>query len=152
MHMQGTPCNMQMNPRYEDVIKEIQTYLQERVKSAEKSGIDRKKIWVDPGIGFGKRQTEMNRDNLDILANLSRFKGVGSKLVVGTSRKSFIGRALKGVPATARLFGSLGTFAWSALFGADVLRVHDVVETVEMLKLIGDIYARIDEGAYNDAI
>ncbi len=147
MHMQGTPRNMQTNPRYKDVIKEIRAYLRERVGSAEKSGIDTEKIWVDPGIGFGKRQTEENRDNLDILANLSRFKGVGSKLVVGTSRKSFIGRALRGVPATARLFGSLGTFAWSALFGTDILRVHDVRETVEMLKLIGDIYTRVNDGS-----
>jgi dihydropteroate synthase len=141
MHILGTPRDMQRNPVYDNLLEEIATYLRGRVDFALKSGISQDKIWVDPGIGFGKRQTEEHRDNFEILAHLPHFRGIGSKLVVGTSRKSFIGKALGGVSADARLYGGLGTFAWSALFGADVLRVHDVAPTIEMLKLMSEIYS-----------
>ncbi len=146
MHIQGTPGNMQIKPVYQDVIGEIKDFLKGRVSFAVQSGIAPENIWVDPGIGFGKRiSTEFN-DNLRILKNLNRFRGIGEKLVVGTSRKAFIGKELGGVSAEERLYGSLGTFAWSALMGADIVRVHDVHPTVEMLKLMGAIYAQPAEG------
>lgn len=141
MHILGTPRDMQKNPVYDNLLEDIATFLHGRVDFALKSGISQDKIWVDPGIGFGKRQTEEHRDNFEILANLPHFRGIGSNLVVGTSRKSFIGKALGGVSAEARLYGGLGTFAWAALFGADVLRVHDVAPAVEMLKLMGEIHS-----------
>lgn len=143
MHIQGTPRDMQKNPTYKDLLGEIADYLQKRVRIAALEGVSPSRIWVDPGLGFGKRQTANHQDNLNLLANMSRFRGIGAKLVVGSSRKSFIGSSLGDVPTEARLFGSLGTFAWAALFGADILRVHDVRPTVEMLKLMGDIYAQI---------
>jgi len=146
MHIQGMPGNMQKNPVYDDVIGEIAGFLKGRVNFAVRSGIAPENIWVDPGIGFGKRITEGYHDNLKILRNLNRFSGVGDRLVVGTSRKAFIGKELGGVSAEERLYGSLGTYAWSALAGADILRVHDVQPAAEMLKLMGAIYAQPVEG------
>ncbi|HDR90836.1 MAG TPA: dihydropteroate synthase [candidate division Zixibacteria bacterium] len=146
MHIQGTPGNMQKNPVYDNVIGEIAGYLEERTDCARRAGIANENIWVDPGIGFGKRIKEGFKDNLKILRNLNRFTGIGDKLVVGTSRKAFVGVELGGKSAEERLFGSLGTFAWSALTGADILRVHDVKATAEMLKLMGAIYVQPAEG------
>jgi len=147
MHMLGTPQNMQKNPEYGDVISEIGDFLTKRVDIAMRAGIRPENIWVDPGIGFGKRQTGNYNDNAIILAQLGQFRDIGAKLVIGTSRKSFIGKALGGVPTEGRLFGSLGTFAWAALFGADILRVHDVAPARQMLGLLAEIYSRSEEAA-----
>ncbi|MGC9314704.1 MAG: dihydropteroate synthase, partial [bacterium] len=92
MHIQGTPGNMQKNPVYKDVIGEIAGFLKERFNFAVRRGISPENIWVDPGIGFGKRISGGYNDNLRILKNLNRFRGIGEKLVVGTSRKAFIGK------------------------------------------------------------
>ncbi len=147
MHMQGEPKNMQSEPKYDDLIPEIIEFLKLRADFAEAGGIEKENIWIDPGIGFGKRQKGGFNDNMDILANLPKFKKTGHKLVLGVSRKSFIGRILGDAPAEERLFGSLGASAWAALFGADILRVHDVLPTRQMLALLGAIHSRTESTA-----
>ena len=121
MHMLGTPETMQQAPQYDDVIAEITDFLSERVAAAIRGGIPSRRIWVDPGIGFGKRV----EDNLVILRELSQFKGLGRPIVVGLSRKSFLGQVLD-VPVEERLTGTIAANAAAILHGADVIRVHDV--------------------------
>ena len=133
MHMLGTPRDMQSDPRYEDCVKEIETFFEERLAYCREKRIDRSKIILDPGIGFGKRLS----DNLEILAHLRQFRRFGLPLMVGASRKSFIGMLS---PSSAiperRLGGSLAAAVASVLNGADIVRVHDVAPTVEALKVI----------------
>ena len=123
MHMQGTPQTMQHNPHYEDVVGEIFDYLQERVRFAEGQGIPQDAIAVDPGIGFGKTLEH----NLAILRRLDEFRSLGCPLVIGTSRKSFIGTLLDR-PVNERLHGTSATVACAILRGANIVRVHDVRE------------------------
>lgn len=140
MHMQGTPQTMQLNPRYRDVVGEVKQFLAERVQWAREAGVPKSRIWIDPGIGFGKQL----KHNLQLLQNLGKLKSIGSGLVVGCSRKSFIGMILKSeeglLPAEDRLEGSLAAACWAALQGASVLRVHDVgptkkaIQTVEAIR------------------
>lgn len=137
MHMKGTPDTMQDNPRYEDLFGEIMAYLQRSVEIAEEAGIDPEKISVDPGIGFGKT----SEDNLALIAGLRRFEVLNKPILLGASRKSFIGKVLGGISAGERLEGSLATAIFGALNGASVLRVHDVGPTVNALKMIGAIQA-----------
>jgi dihydropteroate synthase len=131
MHIKGTPKNMQENPYYDDVVKEISFYLKESITIAEDSGIREDKIIIDPGIGFGKRL----EDNLDILKNLSMLKNLGKPILVGPSRKSFIGKVLD-LPPEERLEGSLGALAVAILNGANLVRVHDVKESLRVAKLV----------------
>jgi dihydropteroate synthase len=131
MHIKGTPRNMQENPRYDDVIGEITGFLRERVEYAVRSGVDREKIIVDPGIGFGKRV----EDNLRILKMLAVFKGLGRPVLIGTSMKSFIGK-LTDMPLEERVEGTLASLAVAIMNGADVLRVHDVRRTNKVLKIV----------------
>ena len=129
MHIKGTPKNMQMNPEYDDVCLEVYQFLSKQIKWLEKSGID--KIAIDPGIGFGKRL----QDNLQIINNFESFKFLGRPILIGASRKSFIGHILN-KEANQRLYGSLSVALLSALKGADILRVHDVSETKDVLKIM----------------
>ena len=133
MHMLGTPRDMQKNPRYDNCVEEIAQFFRERVDFCIKNGIDKSKLILDPGIGFGKRLC----DNLEILSGLRSFKQFALPLLVGVSRKSFIGM-LHAVdsPSDQRLGGSLAAAVAAVINGADIVRVHDVAETVEALKVI----------------
>ena len=131
MHAQGTPQTMQADPRYDDVLAEVFAHLAQRMDSAERAGIARARLIVDPGIGFGKTLTH----NLTLLHGLARFHALGAPVLLGASRKRFIG-TLSGVEvADQRLAGSLAVALHAAAQGAQVIRVHDVAETVQALAL-----------------
>jgi dihydropteroate synthase len=123
MHMQGEPRTMQLSPSYTDPVGEIRDFLAERIEFAVRSGIARERIFVDPGIGFGKRLEH----NLEILRNLSRFTTLGAPLLVGVSRKRFLGEILDLAPEE-RLEGTIAANAVAVAYGADAIRVHDVKE------------------------
>ena len=129
MHMQGTPENMQKNPQYEDTIEDIKDWLQERIKAAEIAGIKRSNMIVDPGIGFGKNL----KHNLEILGSLDEFSGTAGGVLLGASRKSFIG-FLTG--DGDRLTGSLAAAMIGATANVDLVRVHDVKETRKAIDTI----------------
>jgi len=128
MHMRGDPRTMQVKPRYRDVVGDIMTFLEARIDEAQGAGIDPRKIMVDPGIGFGKTIDH----NLEILRRLREFKALGKPIVVGVSRKSFIG-GISGLPASERLPGSIAAAVLAVREGANIVRVHDVVETAKAL-------------------
>ena len=130
MHMQGTPETMQANPSYTDVTGEIIAWFEKRTAELVRAGLDREKIIVDPGLGFGKRL----EDNLAILNELGDFAGLGFPVMVGYSRKSFIGTITDRDPAL-RLHGGLAALAKCLAGGAAFVRVHDVGETVDFLKV-----------------
>ncbi|MES0341177.1 MAG: dihydropteroate synthase [Candidatus Humimicrobiaceae bacterium] len=129
MHMQGKPEDMQKNPQYENVVDEIYEYLDGKANDAIGAGISPDKIILDPGIGFGKTLDH----NLSILNKISEFSSMGYPIMVGASRKSFIGGILD-LPVEDRLEGSLAAAVWSVINGANILRVHDVAETVRAVK------------------
>lgn len=133
MHIKGTPKNMQQNPYYDDVVAEIYDYFEERISLLESSGIS--KIIIDPGIGFGKRL----QDNLHLLRDLKDFTFLNKPILMGTSRKSFIGKILRQEVPAKRLFGSLATQIISVQNGADIVRVHDVQATNEALKILAAV-------------
>ena len=130
MHMKGTPMDMQRDPHYESVISEIYSFLRERIEFAVSAGIRWEQIIIDPGIGFGKR----TQDNLMILAGLERFKTLGRPILLGTSRKSFIGGVL-GLPSEDRLEGTAATLAIGLMKGARIFRVHDVGQAVRTIRM-----------------
>jgi dihydropteroate synthase len=121
MHMQGTPLTMQKSPRYDDLLGEIGAFLAERIRVAEAAGIPRERVIVDPGIGFGKTV----EDNLVLLRRQDVFHGLGRPLLLGFSRKAFLGRLL-GLPPDERLEGTIAAAVLSVERGASILRVHDV--------------------------
>jgi dihydropteroate synthase len=123
MHMRGEPRTMQENPRYEDVVAEVKAFLAERLEAAIAAGIDEEDVWLDPGIGFGKTAAH----NMELLRRFGELRDLGRPLVIGTSRKSFIGR-LDGSAADERLGGTIASSVLAAAEGAAVLRVHDVAE------------------------
>ncbi|MFH1873705.1 MAG: dihydropteroate synthase [Pseudomonadota bacterium] len=131
MHMQGTPQNMQISPSYNNVIKEIKKFLQEAINRAEQAGISSDKILIDPGIGFGKTA----QDNLVILKNLHKLSLLDKKIVIGISRKSFIGKML-GLEVKQRLEASLATLFLAFQNGATVFRVHDVGPSKRFLDMV----------------
>ena len=134
MHMQGTPATMQDDPCYDDVVGEVEAFLRERCAAAEAAGVAAEQLAVDPGIGFGKRD-EHNYALLDALPRLTRL---GHPVLVGTSRKGFIGRALE-LPTEERLEGTAATVVWAVERGARIVRVHDVrpmVRTVRMTEAL----------------
>jgi dihydropteroate synthase len=131
MHIKGVPGNMQKDPFYEDVIKEIKTFLEERALYAERHGVARNKIILDPGIGFGKRVV----DNLKIIKELRSFKDLGYPVLIGTSMKAFIGQ-ITDSPVEERMEGTLASVALALWNGADIVRVHDVGRAVKVLKLV----------------
>jgi dihydropteroate synthase len=121
MHMKGTPRTMQVSPHYDDVLAEVRAFLEERIEAAESFGIRRERIVIDPGIGFGKNLA----DNLTLLNNLSALAELGRPVLVGISRKSFIGNILN-LEAHERLEGTIAAAVVSILRGASLLRVHDL--------------------------
>ena len=135
MHMQGTPEDMQNDPSYDDVVDEVYGFLWERAARSIEDGISPDKIIIDPGIGFGKRLEH----NLVILARLADFTNMGFPVMIGTSRKSFIGSLLGDVPSGERLEGSLASAVHAYMNGADILRVHDVKQTVNAIKTVKGI-------------
>jgi len=131
MHHQGDPQTMQDNPRYGDVLVEVYDWLEERIAAAEAAGIKRDRILIDPGFGFGKTVAH----NLELMNNLALFHSLGCALVVGASRKRTIGALSNEAPADRRLGGSIA-FALKAIEqGAQIVRVHDVPETVQALRI-----------------
>ena len=136
MHIKGTPKNMQKDPWYEDVIGEIRGYLKQSIKTAQEAGIEKEKITIDPGIGFGKRL----EDNLNILKNLKKISILGCPILIGCSRKSFIGKILD-LPVEERLEGSLAALAVAVMNGANIVRVHDVKESVRVAGMVDAIMA-----------
>jgi dihydropteroate synthase len=131
MHMQGNPENMQENPTYGDVVDEVYNFLCERTLKAVEAGIEKEKIIIDPGIGFGKKVEH----NLEILSRFSEFNEMGYPVLAGFSRKFFIGNLLGGLPAEERLEGSITAAVYAFLSGASILRVHDIKETLHALKI-----------------
>ena len=128
MHMKGTPKNMQQNPTYNDVIKEIKELFNGRIVEAKKLGV--RDIIIDPGIGFGKT----TEHNLQILKRLSEFKDLECPILVGPSRKSFIGN-VTGLPVNERLEGTLAAISISIINGANIVRVHDVKECKRAIQI-----------------
>jgi dihydropteroate synthase len=128
MHIKGTPRDMQQDPVYDDVVGEVMAYLEEGIEIAVKAGVDRDKILIDPGIGFGKTLEH----NLIILNRLEEFRSLGRPILLGPSRKKFIGTVL-GVPAPEqRIDGTAATVALGIERGARVVRVHDVARMAQV--------------------
>jgi dihydropteroate synthase len=134
MHIKGTPKDMQKDPSYEDVIGEITQYLRESIQLAYEGEIEKERILIDPGIGFGKRF----QDNLNILKNLREFSILRCPILIGCSRKSFIGKILD-LPVGERLEGSLAALAVAVMNGANIVRVHDVKESKRVAGLVDAI-------------
>jgi dihydropteroate synthase len=134
MHMAGSPRTMQENPTYEDVVDDVKGFLAERLRAAVAAGIDEERIWLDPGIGFGKTAEH----NLELLRRLSELRGLGRPLVIGTSRKGLIGK-VDGSDAGERLGGTIASSVLAAAEGAEVLRVHDVAEVGQAMAVAGAI-------------
>lgn len=130
MHMQGTPRNMQEKPRYKSVMGEISSLLRRQAEVAIKAGVNKERIIVDPGIGFGKTREH----NLEILNKLPELKSLGFPICIGTSRKSFIGLTLD-LPVDERLEGTAATVSFSITQGANIVRVHDVKEMVRVSRM-----------------
>ncbi len=139
MHMKGTPSDMQSDPHYNDVIKEIYLFLLDRTREAVEAGIPKDKIMVDPGIGFGKRLC----DNLEIIRCIGSFSSLGYPVLIGPSRKGFIGQ-LTGRQMEERLSGTVAVSALAAFAGADMLRVHDVGEVISGLKMTDAVANHMD--------
>jgi dihydropteroate synthase len=131
MHHKGDPATMQDDPRYDDVLVEVYLWLEERIAAAEAAGVARSRILVDPGFGFGKTVAH----NLELMNGLSLLHGLGCPIVIGASRKRTIGALDREAPADGRLAGSLAFALKAAEQGAQVLRVHDVPETVQALRV-----------------
>jgi dihydropteroate synthase len=132
MHMLGQPATMQANPTYADVVGEVADYLRARAEAFEAAGVRRDRILLDPGIGFGKTVEH----NLELLRSMKVLTGIGYPLVIGTSRKGFIGRVLDQPVAADRTFGTAATIAWSVANGAGIVRVHDVGPMKQVTKMI----------------
>jgi dihydropteroate synthase len=131
MHIKGEPLNMQRNPHYDNLIREIYDYLYDSIELAVKAGIKQEKIIVDPGIGFGKRLF----DNYEILRRLEEFKVLGCPILIGPSRKSFIGKVLN-LPSDQRLEGTIAAIAIGIQNGAHIVRVHDVKEISRACRIV----------------
>ena len=131
MHMQGSPETMQQNPVYTDVVGEVKDFLKQRIDAALDAGIEEGHIIIDPGFGFGKTIEH----NLLLLKSLDEFKQLGVPVLAGLSRKAMIG-AIIDKPVEQRLYGSLSTAVIAAMLGADILRVHDVAETLDAIKVV----------------
>jgi len=130
MHMQGTPRTMQENPAYDDVVDDVKAFLAERLGVAVAAGVAEERVWLDPGIGFGKTLEH----NLELLRRLGELRELGRPLVVGTSRKSFIGK-IDGSGVGERLGGTIASSVLAAAEGAGVLRVHDLAEVAQAVKV-----------------
>lgn len=147
MHMQGSPQTMQQRPYYQNVLQEVKSFLLDRIRYAVERGVELEQIIIDPGIGFGKEL----RHNLELLRGLSALASLKRPILVGTSRKTFIGKILE-VGTDDRLEGSLAAAVTSVLAGANMIRVHDVKETVRALRIVdafrfGIGVSEVDESA-----
>ena len=134
MHMRGSPRTMQRDTDYDDLVGTVATYLQERVEIAVSAGVKNGKILVDPGIGFGKSTS----GNLEILKQLPVLGRLGRPILLGASRKTFIGKTLD-LPVEQRLEGSLAVAAYASTCGAHVIRAHDVAATVRVIRMVDAI-------------
>jgi dihydropteroate synthase len=132
MHMRGTPATMQSAPRYDDVVAEVRAYLVERAEAALAAGVP--EVWIDPGIGFGKTIGH----NLTLLRHLEDLVDTGHPVVVGTSRKGFLGTLTGEAPEDDRLEATIATCVWSAAAGVKMVRVHDVVPAVEAMRIVAE--------------
>jgi len=130
VHMQGTPQTMQLNPHYEEVVREVGEFFAERLGRLERAGVGREQAVLDVGIGFGKSVEH----NLELLGALESFRKLGRPLVLGVSRKSFIGKLL-GAEVGARLPGSLACAVWAVLAGVAIIRTHDVAATWQAVRM-----------------
>lgn len=140
MHKKGTPKDMQVNPSYESLMFEIISFLADRIKTATDAGIAHDKIIIDPGIGFGKTIAH----NLEIIRRLKELKSLGKPILVGTSRKSFIGKILD-LPVSDRIEGTGATVAMAIANGADIIRVHDVKEMVRVARVTDAILGKVSK-------
>ena len=132
MHMQGTPATMQTDPTYDDVVGQVLHFLLARARRAESFGIPSERIWIDPGIGFGKTFEH----NLLLLKHLEQFVSTNYRVLVGTSRKRFIGTITGRAEPADRVFGTAATVAMCALAGVSVVRVHDVAAMQDVLRVV----------------
>jgi len=135
MHMQGTPETMQKNPTYNNVVSEVLDFLKRRIDAAIDAGIKPNNIIIDPGFGFGKTL----QHNLQLLQSLAEFKSLGVPLLVGMSRKGMIGTILN-KPVDQRLYGSVSSAVIAAMLGADIIRVHDVPETLDAIAIVNALH------------
>lgn len=131
MHMQNSPATMQLKPTYDDVCSEVLGYLLERAEKAQETGVEKEKIFIDPGIGFGKTLEH----NLELLRNIDIFVNSGYRVLLGTSRKSFIGTLTGKKSPKERIFGTAATVALAAAAGVSIVRVHDVAEMYDVVKV-----------------
>jgi len=132
MHMKNSPQTMQKNPEYENVVQEVCSYLRNQLDFVVQHGVHRNRVVIDPGLGFGKTVEH----NLELLRKLSQLADCGSPILAGASRKSFIGQVIGRENPEERWAGSLGGAAWAVLHGAHILRVHDVIDTCDVCKLM----------------
>ncbi len=139
MHMQGDPRTMQANPAYDDVVDDVRGFLAGRIEAAIAAGIDERRIWLDPGIGFGKTTDH----NLELLRRLGELRELGRPLVIGTSRKRFLG-AITGREVGERLGGTVASNVLALAAGADVFRVHDVAAMRQALDTAAAILGRAE--------
>ncbi len=139
MHMQGTPATMQIEPKYENVVKEVLQFLLERAQRAEKFGILKDRIFIDPGIGFGKTLEH----NLELLRNINKFVTTGYRVLVGTSRKSFIGKITGKEKPSGRIFGTAASVAICVSKGVSIVRVHDTAEMNDVVKVVRAIISKV---------
>lgn len=135
MHMKGTPRTMQKDPQYTDVVEEVGASLQKSIETAEAAGVAAERIIIDPGIGFGKTAEH----NIELLKRLTELRSLNKPLLIGTSRKSFIGTVL-GLPVTERVEGTAATVCWAIAHGADIVRVHDVKANVRAAEMTDALY------------
>jgi len=143
MHIKGTPKDMQINPHYDNFLEELKTYFKNRIEFAVSRGVSREKIIIDPGIGFGKRL----QDNFSILQNIRFFKELGYPVLIGASRKSFIGKTIN-EDINNRLEGSLASASIACYNGVNIVRVHDVKETKRALKIVESIKKQKEYGTF----
>jgi dihydropteroate synthase len=129
MHMLGEPRTMQLDPRYDDVVSDVRAFLEERLAFAVAEGVPEERVWLDPGIGFGKSLEH----NLELLRRLDEIVAIGRPVVIGTSRKSFLGKLAGGRSETERLPGTIATNVLAMERGATVFRVHDVAPVLDAL-------------------
>jgi dihydropteroate synthase len=135
MHMQGTPATMQIEPKYEDVVREVLQFLLQRTQRAEQFGIPKERIFIDPGIGFGKTLEH----NLELLRHIDKFVAAGYRVLVGTSRKSFIGKITGKEKPSERIFGTAASVALCVAAGVSIVRVHDVEEMSDVVRATNTI-------------
>ncbi len=135
MHMQGTPQTMQQNPHYENVTAEVKSFLLERARKCQNAGIDKNMIIIDPGIGFGKTF----QHNIELLKNLDTFTTTGYRVLLGTSRKGFLGKITEKNTPNDRLSATLATTAYAASKDIDIVRVHDIAQNTDIIKVINSI-------------